>query len=118
MSRCSEFFRGTRSRSCGQFFWSFLSRTASVSKIVSIDPSIRRARPNALRRMASSRHRAVRCKCAPRPGNDPLGSGDIIQLADDLIATTRTRVVLSTRSRQPIHVRITVDKSNPSPADP
>lgn len=53
------------------------------------------------------RHRAVGCRCAPRPGNERLRSGVTIVTVDSLAATTRTRVVLSARSRHPMHVRRT-----------
>src|SRR6478752_6742722 len=75
--------------------------------------SCRRARAKARLRSASARHSAVGCRCAPRPGAVPLGSGTTNQepwfSASDP-ATTRNNSRLAARSRQPMQVR-----TGPSP---
>ncbi len=61
----------------------------------------RRARGNALRRWARSKHARFRCRYAPRPGSRMASSGTI--WSPD--ATTRTNSALAARSPHPIQVR-------------
>jgi hypothetical protein len=68
--------------------------------------ALRRARPNARRRSASSAHSVVGCNHAPRPGAQRRGSG--ITLRGDVpgSTTTRSNSAASARLRHPMHVRI------------
>ena len=71
--------------------------------------SCRRARAKARVRSASARHAAVGCRCAPRPGAVPPGSGTTDQDSSwpcaSGSATTRNNSRLAARRRQPMHVR-------------
>jgi len=96
-------------------FWSVgVDRLAhhSWSTSASMRPSIRRARPNALRVIAAFRHCSVGCRYAPRPSCVRDSSTVSSQELPAGTATTRTKAILAARSRQPIHVRITAAKSS------
>ena len=84
----------------------------SWSTSASTRPSIRRARPNALRVIAAFRHCSAGCRYAPRPSCVRDSSTDSSQELPAGTATTRTKAILAARSRQPIHVRITAAKSS------
>src|SRR3954449_4874766 len=79
--------------------------TYSSTAEVSSRPCARRARGNARRRSASSRHPVVGCRCAPRPGARPAGSGMTSRPAPRSPATTRSNSRFSARCRHPMHVR-------------
>jgi len=66
-------------------------------------PVVRKARGNARRRRARSRHARLGCRYAPRPGSRAGGSGWMASPA----ATRRSRLDLAARSLQPTQVRIT-----------
>jgi hypothetical protein len=76
--------------------------------------SCRRARAKARLRSASARHAVVGCRCAPRPGAVPLGSGATNQDPDcdpswssaSVPATIRSNSRLVVRSRHPMQVRM------------
>jgi hypothetical protein len=70
----------------------------------------RRARPNALRRTASSKHSGVGCSHAPRPGIRCRGSGrsmteDESSASLSVTATTRSRADQLSDPRHPTQVR-------------
>ena len=75
--------------------------------------SCRRAREKARLRSASARHPVVGCRCAPRPGAVPRGSGATNQVpacepcwsSASVLATIRNNSRLVARSRHPMHVR-------------
>lgn len=75
--------------------------SASGSKLS--DPAVRKARGNARRRRARSRHARLGCRYAPRPGSRACGSGWMTSPT----ATRRSRLDFSARSLQPTQVRIT-----------
>jgi hypothetical protein len=79
------------------------------SAVRSSGPGTRSARGNARRRSARSRHSAVGCRCAPRPGAVPRGSGRTAIVWPSAIATTRRRSDLVTRRRHPTQVRTGTD---------
>ena len=95
------------------------SRSASVGARCSLSrsrlsaprtpASCRRARAKARLRSASARHPGVGCRCAPRPGAVPLGSGTTNQeptrSSASVPATTRNNSRLAARSRHPMQVR-------------
>ena len=72
-------------------------RTRSLSS----GPGRRKARGNALRRSARSRQPRSGCRCAPRPGDRPAGSG----VTDPSTTTSRRSSSLAARARQPTQVR-------------
>jgi hypothetical protein len=82
-----------------------LTRTCASMKartgLVSSGPGRRKARGNARRRTARSRHAGTGCRDAPRPGSRPRGSGTHAPPT----VTTRSRSVLAARCRQPTQVR-------------
>jgi len=70
----------------------------------------RRARPNALRRTASSKQSGVGCSHAPRPGIRCLGSGrsvtgEVSPASPSVAATTRSRADQLSIPRHPTQVR-------------
>ena len=66
----------------------------------------RRARANALRRTARSKHSVVGCRCAPRPGAVPCGSGTTTGWPCASEPTiTRNNSLLAARRRHPMQVR-------------
>lgn len=75
--------------------------TMACNRASSKGPLTRNARGNAFRRSARARHSGSGCKCAPRPGKVPRGSGTHAPST----ATTRTRSVLAARALHPTHVR-------------
>ena len=79
--------------------------TSSRTEVVRIAPGTLKARGNARRRTASSRHSTVGCRCAPRPGARPAGSGRTSRPCPRSPATTRSRSVFAARCRHPTHVR-------------
>lgn len=83
----------------------FSPRCSASSAVVG--PSLRRnALANARRRTAESKHAAVGCRCAPRPGAVRSGSGTTaVRPSAPEPATTRNNSVLAAFSRQPMHVR-------------
>jgi hypothetical protein len=95
-SSSSSALSGTRS-------WSTSSRTGERSS----GPSDRRARPNARRRSADTRHSGTGCRCAPRPGSRPRGSGTTRRGCPSAASstTTRSRSDFAARRRQPTQVR-------------
>jgi hypothetical protein len=85
----------------------FFPRTSSPARYSATLPAgraagRRRARANALRRWARSKHARLGCKYAPRPGSRVVTSGTISVPA----ATSRIKSVLAARFPQPIQVRI------------
>ena len=80
-------------------------RTYDRKAVSSTGPLTRSARPQALRRVASSRQATVGCKCAPRPPADRLRSGSTVVVAPLLAATIRISSDLAVRSRHPTQVR-------------
>ena len=68
-------------------------------------PSRRKARGNARRRSARSRHARTGCTCAPRPGLLALSSGTTRRGGSSTYATTRRRSDFGARSRHPTQVR-------------
>ena len=82
-----------------------LSRTSTASAVVSSPSGTFRARGNARRRSASPRHSAVGCRCAPRPGARPAGSGTTSRPAPRSPATTRSNSRFAARCRHPTQVR-------------
>ncbi len=90
-----------------------LAWTRRRTRSVSTGPSTRRARPNARRRSARSRHPASGCRCAPRPGAPPRRSGTTTCAVGYPSATTRTRSVMLARRLQPTQVRTGVDRPWP-----
>ena len=81
------------------------------SAAVSSGPDERKARGNARRRSARSRHSGTGCRCAPRPGSVPRGSGTQASPT----AVTRSRSRLATRSRHPTQVRSGHDRPRVRP---
>src|SRR5215469_11537759 len=75
--------------------------SASGSKLS--DPAVRKARGNARRRRARSKHAWLGCRYAPRPGSRACGSGWMTSPT----ATRRSRLDFSARSLQPTQVRMT-----------
>jgi hypothetical protein len=73
----------------------------SLTSAAPSGPPARKARVNARRRCASSKHSWLRCRYAPRPGKRAPGSGTRRSPA----ATRRSKPDLAARSRQPTHVR-------------
>src|SRR3954451_7782668 len=71
--------------------------------------SVLRALGKARRRNASSRHSAVGCRCAPRPGARPAGSGTTSRPAPRSLATTRSNSNFVARCRHPTQVRTLVE---------
>ena len=78
-------------------------RRYSASESRLSGPVVRKARGNARRRRARSRHARLGCRYAPRPGSRAGGSGWMASPA----ATRRSRLDLAARSLQPTQVRIT-----------
>ena len=74
---------------------------AAVMGLLPGDPDRRRARPNARRRSAMSRHPTWGCSHAPRPGRRRRGSGTRIPST----ATMRSSVGAGAFSRHPMQVR-------------
>ena len=108
MSSCSTLFVGQsavvgRTRGSGEVGWcvSIHRRTALTSS----GPSNRKARGNARRRSARSRHPDAGCRCAPLPDVLPRSSGTTVEDDPSTTATTRSRSDFVARSRQPTHVR-------------
>src|SRR5262245_685864 len=81
------------------------ARTYDHTAVSSTGPPTRNARPQALRRVASSKQATVGCRCAPRPPADRLGSGSTVVVAPLLAATIRISSDLVARSRHPTQVR-------------
>jgi hypothetical protein len=75
--------------------------TCSRTSVVSSGPGTLKARGNAFRRSARSRHPVAGCRCAPRPGARRSGSGRTSP-PDTVI---RSRSVGLDRFRHPIQVR-------------
>jgi hypothetical protein len=68
----------------------------------------RKARPNAFRRTARSRHSGVGCSQAPRPGSRSRGSATTLATCPPGLlrsTTTRKSADRTSRRRQPTHVR-------------
>jgi hypothetical protein len=110
MTSCSAFCRvrrwwwcvgGGRRRDRQPSRCSTWARTA----VRSSGPWTRRAVRNARRRWARSRHSTVGCRCAPRPGAVPGGSGTTDLAGPSPTTTTRNRSDLAARARQPRHIR-------------
>jgi hypothetical protein len=80
---------------------------SSSAVVASLLPEscVLRALGRARRRIASSRHSVVGCRCAPRPGARPAGSGTTSRPAPRSPATTRSNSSFVARCRQPTHVR-------------
>jgi hypothetical protein len=78
---------------------------------VSSGPGRRNALGNARRRSARSRHPGVGCRCAPRPGSVPRGSGT----QTPSTAVTRSRSCLAARSLHPTQVRSGHERSRVRP---
>lgn len=85
------------------------SRLSAPPRFLGPPASCRRAREKARLRSASARHSAVGCRCAPRPGAVPLGSGatnqDPAWPSASVPATIRSNSRLVARSLHPMHVR-------------
>ncbi len=79
--------------------------THNRNALTSSGPSRRRARGNARRRSARSRHSVAGCRCAPRPGRLACGSGTTEPTDSEGTTTTRTRSDFAARFRQPTQVR-------------
>ena len=97
----SSAHRGGSALSGGGVCPAVRSATCSRTGVRSSGPSRRRARGNARRLSARSRHRGSRCTQAPRPGSRPSGSGASAPPA----STTRSRSAFAAWTRQPTHVR-------------
>jgi hypothetical protein len=80
-------------------------RTYDLSVVSSTGPLTRSARPQALRRVASSRQAVDGCRCAPRPPADRRRSGASAVPAPLPTATIRISSDLAARSRHPTQVR-------------
>src|SRR5262245_49579265 len=65
------------------------ARTYDHKAVSSTGPLTRSARPQALRRVASSKQATVGCRCAPRPPADRRGSTTTVVVAPLLAATIR-----------------------------
>lgn len=92
-------------------------RTSLVSSI----PLTRRARGNARRRSARSRHPVRQCNQAPLPGSVPWMSGTQTIRPSFRTTTTRSRSDLAARIRQPTQVRTGPPRrsaTSPEPASP
>ena len=76
-------------------------RRSPRTLLVSSGPATRRARPNARRRSAASRHPSSGCSHAPLPGRRRRRSGT----TNPFTATTRSNSVIRSRTRQPMHIR-------------
>jgi hypothetical protein len=81
------------------------ARTYDHTAVSSTGPPTRSARPQALRRAASSKQATVGCRCAPRPPADRRGSGATAVVAPSPIATIRISSDVGARSRHPTQVR-------------
>src|SRR6478735_11277124 len=78
----------------------------SATGALEIPVVTRRARPKAFRRTASSKHSAVGCRCAPRPGAVAVGSGATTGWPSaSEPAVTRNNSLFAARFRHPTHVR-------------
>jgi len=113
MSCCSNFFSvmldhcgvllGGLPGCCGSCW-----RKLSTAVVTRRPPGtcVRSALGKARRRSASSRHRGVGCRCAPRPGDRPAGSGTTSRPAPRSPTTTRSNSDFPARCRQPMQVRM------------
>jgi hypothetical protein len=102
-------------RRCRHAFWPAAGGRAlpnwprySASGPVPTGPGRRRARANALRRCALSKHSWLGCRYAPRPGPRPRTSGTTSSPA----ATRRSKSDFSARPPHPTHVRTGVCRAD------
>jgi len=86
---------------------SYISRCATYSRspVTSSGPGTLKARGNALRRTARSKHSVAGCRCAPRPGARRSGSGRTVRLPGPPDTVIRSKSAGLDRFRHPMQVR-------------